>query len=110
MAGFADAVGSVRPGLLPQVATADIPAACNWKLFVENHIDVYHLWYLHALSLADFEHRRFEHRAVGPHWVSYEPRREADGALGLDAGNPPHRPPRPSATATASAPTCSSPT
>ena len=89
MDGFADAVGSVRPGLLPQVAAADIPAACNWKLFVENHIDVYHLWYLHALSLADFEHRRFEHRAVGPHWVSYEPRREADGPSGLDGGNPP---------------------
>ena len=89
MAGFPAAIGSVRPGLLPQVAAADIDAACNWKLFVENHIDVYHLWYLHALSLADFEHRRFEHRAVGPHWVSYEPRRDADGPTGLDGGNPP---------------------
>jgi|SoiMethySBSTD1v2_1073268.scaffolds.fasta_scaffold30938_7 phenylpropionate dioxygenase-like ring-hydroxylating dioxygenase large terminal subunit len=93
MAGFPDAIGSVRPGLVPQVAMADIPAACNWKLFVENHIDVYHLWYLHALSLADFEHRRFEHRAVGPHWVSYEPRRPSlsgtGSSPGLDAGNPP---------------------
>ena len=89
MAGFPAAIGSVRPGLVLQVATADIPAACNWKLFVENHIDVYHLWYLHALSLGDFEHRLFEHRAVGPHWVSYEPRRQADGPSGLDGGNPP---------------------
>jgi phenylpropionate dioxygenase-like ring-hydroxylating dioxygenase large terminal subunit len=89
MAGFPAAIGSVRPGLLPQVAAADIDAACNWKLFVENHIDVYHLWYLHALTLADFEHRLFEHRAVGPHWVSYEPRRDADGSTGLDGGNPP---------------------
>ena len=89
MAGFPEAIGSVRPGLVPQVAMADIPAACNWKLFVENHIDVYHLWYLHALSLADFEHRRFEHRAIGPHWVSYEPRRPSDGPAGLDTGNPP---------------------
>jgi Rieske 2Fe-2S family protein len=89
MGEFPVAIGSVRPGLLPEVAAADIPAACNWKLFVENHIDVYHLWYLHALSLADFEHRLFEHRAVGPHWVSYEPRRADDGPTGLDAGNPP---------------------
>ena len=29
MDGFADAVGSVRPGLLPQVAAADIPAASS---------------------------------------------------------------------------------
>lgn len=92
MAGFPDVIGSVRPGLVPQVAAADIPAACNWKLFVENHIDVYHLWYLHAGSLADFDHPRFEHRAVGPHWVSYEPLRATAGPGGgsrLDAGNPP---------------------
>jgi choline monooxygenase len=56
MGGFPAAIGSVRPGLVPQVAAADITAACNWKLFVENHIDVYHLWYLHAGSLADFDH------------------------------------------------------
>jgi phenylpropionate dioxygenase-like ring-hydroxylating dioxygenase large terminal subunit len=93
LGGFPDAIGSARPGLLPVVAGADIPADCNWKLFVENHIDVYHLWYLHAATLADFEHHRFEHRAVGPHWVSYEPvRRAAAGAAGgsrLDGGNPP---------------------
>ena len=103
MDGFSDAIGSVRPGLLGQVAAADIRARCNWKLFVENHIDVYHLWYLHAGSLADFDHRRFEHRAVGPHWVSYEPRRQgsssglggpagpgvSDGTDGLDRGSPP---------------------
>ena len=89
MGGFPAAIGSVRPGLLPQVAAADIPARCNWKLFVENHIDVYHLWYLHAGSLADFDHRRFEHRAIGPHWVSYEPRRTGVGVSGLDGGYPP---------------------
>ena len=109
MVGFPQAIGSVRPGLLPQVAAADIPARCNWKLFVENHIDVYHLWYLHAESLADFEHRRFEHKAVGPHWVSYEPRRGSVGPTGLDAGNPPiaHLSER---DRHGSAPTCCSPT
>ena len=81
MAGFPDAIGSIRPGLVPQVAMADIPAACNWKLFVENHIDVYHLWYLHALSLADFEHRRFEHRA--------QPR--VRDVAGVDIADPRHR-------------------
>lgn len=97
LGGFPDGIGSVHPGRLPEVAAADIPAGCNWKLFVENHIDVYHLWYLHAATLADFDHHRFEHRAVGPHWVSYEPLRAtaaataAAGGAGsrLDAGNPP---------------------
>jgi phenylpropionate dioxygenase-like ring-hydroxylating dioxygenase large terminal subunit len=95
LGGFPGGIGSVRPGLLPQVAAADIPAPCNWKLFVENHVDVYHLWYLHGATLADFDHHRFEHRAIGPHWVSYEPLRAsataatAAGGSRLDGGNPP---------------------
>jgi Rieske 2Fe-2S family protein len=72
------AIGSHRPGQLPVVASADLPARCNWKLLVENHIDVYHLWYLHRDSLGDLEHSRFEHRQVGRHWVSYEPLRSPD--------------------------------
>jgi phenylpropionate dioxygenase-like ring-hydroxylating dioxygenase large terminal subunit len=82
LGGFPDAIGSVRPGLLRLVASTDVAAACNWKLLVENHIDVYHLWYLHAESLGHLDHRRFEHRAVGRHWVSFEPlRRPGGGAL-----------------------------
>ena len=97
------------PGLVPQVAVADIPAACNWKLFVENHIDVYHLWYLHALSLADFEHRRFEHRAVGPTGSATSPAGRPTGPPGSTAATRPS-PTSTTATATASAPTCCSPT
>jgi phenylpropionate dioxygenase-like ring-hydroxylating dioxygenase large terminal subunit len=70
--GIPEHLGSFQPGRLAQVATAEIDAACNWKLFVENHIDVYHLWYLHAETLGDYDHHRFEHRFVGPNWVSYE--------------------------------------
>lgn len=67
------AMGSVRPSLLTEVARRDLDGRFNWKLFIENHIDVLHLWYLHDVSLGGFDHARFEHRAVGPHWASYEP-------------------------------------
>jgi Rieske 2Fe-2S family protein len=72
------AIGSHRPGLLPVVARSDLTARCNWKLLVENHIDVYHLWYLHRRSLADLDHTKFEHTQLGRHWVSYEPLRSPD--------------------------------
>jgi Rieske 2Fe-2S family protein len=72
-------MGSHRPGRLTEVAHRVLEARCNWKLFVENHIDVYHLWYLHADTLADFDHTRFEHRTVGSDWFSYEPLRAGDG-------------------------------
>lgn len=71
-------IGSFRPGRLPQVASADLTARCNWKLLVENHIDVYHLWYLHSRTLGDLDHTKFEHTMIGPHWASYEPLRSAD--------------------------------
>lgn len=78
LTGVAEYLGSHRPGLLRQVATDRIEARCNWKLFVENHVDVYHLWYLHANTLGDFEHRSFEYRQTGPNWASYEPLRRGD--------------------------------
>ncbi len=81
LAGLTVNLGSFRPGRLEQVAKVDLDAHCNWKLFVENHIDVYHLWYLHEQTLGDFDHTRFEHLQVGTGWFSYEPLRD-----GADAG------------------------
>jgi phenylpropionate dioxygenase-like ring-hydroxylating dioxygenase large terminal subunit len=72
---FPDRIGSYRPDQLTEQTRVQFDAHCNWKLFVENHIDVYHLWYLHAKSLAAYDHNRFEWSQVGPHWVSYEPAR-----------------------------------
>ena len=38
------------------MARVDYTVDCNWKLLVENHVDVYHLWYLHQRSLAAYRH------------------------------------------------------
>lgn len=57
---------------LEEVLRFKVPIACNWKLYIENHIDVLHLWYLHAESLGMFDHAGFEHHKVGLHWVSDE--------------------------------------
>lgn len=65
-------VGPFDPLALTQVARIRVPLRCNWKLYIENHIDVLHLWYLHAESLGMFDHANFNHDWVGPHWVSDE--------------------------------------
>jgi phenylpropionate dioxygenase-like ring-hydroxylating dioxygenase large terminal subunit len=70
---FPNRIGSYRPENLVELAHLEFDAHCNWKLFIENHIDVYHLWYLHARSLGAYDHNQFEWDQVGPHWVSYEP-------------------------------------
>jgi Rieske 2Fe-2S family protein len=80
LAGLSVHVGSHRPGQLVQVARVDLDAQCNWKLFVENHIDVYHLWYLHEQSLGALDHTQFDHTFVGTDWFSYEPVRSPEAA------------------------------
>jgi Rieske 2Fe-2S family protein len=78
LAGVAERLGSHRPGLLGQIAVRHLDARCNWKLFVENHVDVYHLWHLHSATLAGFDHTRFEHHQLGGNWASYEPLKDPD--------------------------------
>lgn len=72
---------------LVQVATSCYTVACNWKFLVENHIDVYHLWYLHQESLRAFEHRAFQWEWSGRTWWSWEPVKDResvkDGLPGL---------------------------
>ncbi len=83
------------PDELVEVAARRFEVAANWKLYVENHIDVYHLWYLHERSLAAYDHRRHRWDDCAPHWSFYEPPRDRrDGrrvrAVRLPADQP-HR-------------------
>ena len=76
MAGLDERLDGFLAGPLRQVAVVRYEAACNWKLLVENHIDVYHLWYLHARSLAAYDHPKFSWESLGDNWWSLEPMKE----------------------------------
>jgi phenylpropionate dioxygenase-like ring-hydroxylating dioxygenase large terminal subunit len=88
---FADWFGDLPSGMAPvdptsleQVRRLKVPVACNWKLYIENHVDVLHLWYLHDESLGMYDHTGFLHRQIGPHWVSEERLRpDGERARGL---------------------------
>ena len=45
----------------------------NWKIVVENYIDVYHLSHLHSNTLQMYDHAKAEYQFVGPHFVFWEP-------------------------------------
>lgn len=68
-----------------EVARADYTVECNWKLLVENHVDVYHLWYLHQRSLAAYRHTAFEWEWDGPTWWSFEPLKDRSSPDGIGA-------------------------
>jgi len=42
---------------------------CNWKIFVENAIDAYHLSYLHAATLGGPDALNYDWLAAGRHWI-----------------------------------------
>jgi choline monooxygenase len=75
-------VGPFDVSQLAEVHRTQVPVGCNWKLYIENHIDVLHLWYLHDDSLGMYDHTRFMHDKVGPHWVSEERLRATKAANG----------------------------
>ncbi len=45
----------------------------NWKIVVENYIDVYHLRHLHSNTLHMYDHARAEYGWKGPHYHFWEP-------------------------------------
>jgi choline monooxygenase len=47
--------------------------AGNWKLFVENHIDGYHLFHLHKDSILGLDHDRQVSALYNNHWSIFEP-------------------------------------
>ena len=65
-------MGPFDTSRLTEARRLRIPVASNWKLYIENHVDVLHLWYLHDETLGMYDHTGFLHRQVGPHWVSEE--------------------------------------
>ncbi|WP_333848202.1 aromatic ring-hydroxylating oxygenase subunit alpha [Phaeobacter italicus] len=59
----------------------------NWKIVVENYIDVYHLSHLHSNTLHMYDHARAEYGWKGPHYHFWEPP-SADYAKDLEKNLP----------------------
>jgi phenylpropionate dioxygenase-like ring-hydroxylating dioxygenase large terminal subunit len=83
---FQERTGSFAPNTLTEGVRVSYEFNANWKLFAENHIDVLHLWYLHARTLAEYDHAASSWSSCGRHWVFYEPPRHGKViAAGLEA-------------------------
>lgn len=79
---MAERLGPYRPGDLVELVHERRTVRANWKLFMENHIDGYHLWHLHGRSIKGLDHRRQQYRRAGRHWTFHEPTR--DGGVSID--------------------------
>jgi choline monooxygenase len=75
---FPDHCGEYPWESLVEVGRTVVPLACNWKLYIENHIDWLHLWYLHQDSLKQYEHHEATYATTGLHWYSAEQLRDGE--------------------------------
>lgn len=73
LAGFPDAMGPYRPLELKEIRPLRHQLHANWKLFLENHVDGYHLWHLHARSIKGLDHGAQDWTPTGRHWTFHEP-------------------------------------
>ena len=77
-----DWFGDIEPHLGPHrveelveypEARSTYEVRANWKIVVENYIDVYHLSHLHSGTLSMYDHAKSEYGFVGPHYAFWEP-------------------------------------
>ncbi len=82
-------VGDLEPKLGPHAvdklpeykdARTSYEIKANWKIVVENYIDVYHLSHLHSGTLSMYDHAKAKYKFVGPHYAFWEPPSERYGA------------------------------
>jgi Rieske 2Fe-2S family protein len=68
-------IGGYRPDRLEELVSGTYEFEANWKFYVENHVDWYHLWYTHPQTLRMWDHHAGRMLQTGAHWASYEPTR-----------------------------------
>lgn len=78
MEWFGDAdsrIGPHEPETLVeyQEARSSYEIRANWKIVVENFIDVYHLSHLHSNTLQMYDHAKAQYGFAGPHFLFWEP-------------------------------------
>ncbi|ALG09863.1 aromatic ring-hydroxylating oxygenase subunit alpha [Kibdelosporangium phytohabitans] len=66
-------IAPVDPGDLVQLGVQEYDVKANWKVFIENSLDNYHLGYVHAENLKSYDHKRQEGHDCGRHWAFHEP-------------------------------------
>jgi len=68
-----DYLDEFRLDELTELAHEEYEFQANWKFYIENHVDWYHLWYVHSRTLRNLDHHSGEIHLPGRHFVSFDP-------------------------------------
>ena len=70
---FEQHLGPYDLSQLEELYTVRHPMKANWKLFIENHIESYHLWYAHKNSILGLDHDKQVNYYYNGHWSFFQP-------------------------------------
>lgn len=84
LADMPEIIGAFKPERLQVLTEGSFEFAANWKFYVENHVDWYHLWYTHPKSLRMWDHHQGQMLQTGAHWASFEPLRDGQANMTPD--------------------------
>ena len=85
--GLADELAAFKVDQLQLLKQESFTFDANWKLYIENHIDWLHLWYVHPETLGKLEHSDGKIMQFGSSFCSYDPVKPEHEAASL-ASNP----------------------
>ncbi|MEE4360464.1 MAG: aromatic ring-hydroxylating dioxygenase subunit alpha [Pseudomonadales bacterium] len=81
LAGMPEIIGAFEPERLQVLTEGVYEFNANWKFYIENHVDWYHLWYTHPRTLRMWNHHEGRMIQSGAHWASFEPARPEQPAM-----------------------------
>lgn len=84
-AGLADELAVFEADKLHLLKQDNFTFDANWKLYIENHIDWLHLWYVHPQTLGQLDHSQGQIMQFGSSFCSYDPAKPDDAVEAGDA-------------------------
>ena len=81
LAGIPELLEAFEPARLKVMTAGVYEFQANWKFYIENHVDWYHLWYTHPKTLRMWDHHAGQMLQTGAHWVSFEPASKVETAM-----------------------------
>jgi choline monooxygenase len=83
--GLADELAPFEVDQLELLKQESFTFDANWKLYIENHVDWLHLWYVHPQTLGSLDHSDGQMMQFGSSFCSYDPVKPEHAATSIEA-------------------------
>lgn len=86
MAGIAERIAPIRLESLGHVATVDYEVKANWKVYVDNYLEAYHVPHVHPELFTLYDFQRYTTEVHDYHVVQHSPVEPGDTGYGTGSG------------------------